>query len=58
MTRNEQRLWPQLTIAVAVKLALLAALWWCWVRDASVRVDAEQVAAQMAAPPWPAGLLP
>ncbi|MCI4431553.1 MAG: hypothetical protein JHC40_20590 [Burkholderiales bacterium] len=49
MTRDEQRLLRHLVIAVTVKLALLTALWWLFVRDDRVHVDADQTAAQMAA---------
>lgn len=44
MTRDEKRLVRHLVIAVALKLALLAALWWLFVRDARVSVSLEQVA--------------
>jgi hypothetical protein len=49
MTRDEQRLLRHLVIAVTVKLALLTALWWLFVRDDRVHVDADQTAAQMGA---------
>ena len=46
MTRDERRLVRHLVIAVTVKLALLTALWWLFVRDARFPVDADQTAAQ------------
>jgi len=36
-----------LVIAVTVKLALLTALWWLFVRDVRVHVDADQTAVQI-----------
>ncbi|MGV8891623.1 MAG: cytochrome oxidase putative small subunit CydP [Burkholderiaceae bacterium] len=44
MTRNEQRLLRHLIIAVLIKLVVLMALWWTFVRDARVSVDTERVA--------------
>lgn len=44
MTRNEKRLLRHLVIAVLIKLVVLTALWWVFVRDADVSVDAERVA--------------
>lgn len=55
MNRAEQRLLRHLVIAVLVKLALLIALWWLFVRDARVHVDAEQAAAQIGATSSPPG---
>jgi hypothetical protein len=40
-----------LVVVVAVKLAALAGLWWFFVRDADVRVDAPAAAARLAALP-------
>jgi hypothetical protein len=54
MTRDEQRLLRHLVIAVMVKLALLTALWWLFVRDV-LHVDAEQTAAQIGVPSSPPG---
>lgn len=47
MTRDEQRLVRHLVTAVLVKLVLLTALWWLFVRDVGVQVDADQMAAQI-----------
>jgi hypothetical protein len=47
MNHDEQRLLRHLVIAVTVKLALLTALWWLFVRDDRLHVDADQTAAQM-----------
>ncbi|MEO6353543.1 MAG: cytochrome oxidase putative small subunit CydP [Burkholderiaceae bacterium] len=44
MTRNDQRLLRHLIIAVLIKLVVLTALWWVFVRDADVSVDTERVA--------------
>jgi hypothetical protein len=63
MTHAEHRLLRHLAIAVTVKLALLAALWWLFVRDEQVQVDADRTAARlvtqtgpyMGKPPSPPG---
>ncbi|MDP1900631.1 MAG: hypothetical protein Q8K96_09290 [Rubrivivax sp.] len=55
MTCDEQRLVRHLVTAVLVKLVVLTALWWVFVRDARVPVDAEQTAAQIGTPPSPQG---
>jgi hypothetical protein len=47
MTRDESRLVRHLAIAILVKLALLVALWWVFVRDH--RVDADRAASQISA---------
>jgi len=47
MTHDERRLKRHLFIAVAVKLAVLAMLWWVFVRDAQVAADADQTAAHI-----------
>jgi hypothetical protein len=39
-----------LTLAVVLKLAVLAVLWWAFVRDAGVRVDSEAAAAHLGVP--------
>lgn len=60
MTHDKQCLLRHLVIAVTVKLALLTALWWLFVRDDRVHVDADQTAAQMGShvgsPPSPPGV--
>lgn len=58
MTRDEQRLLRHLVIAVAVKLAVLAALWWVFVRDQHVPVDAERSAQQLGITPAAPGAQP
>jgi hypothetical protein len=47
MTRDEQRLLRHLAIAVLIKLIVLTALWWAYVRNAGVSVTAEDVAVQV-----------
>ncbi len=42
-----RRLVRHLALAVIVKLAALAALWWVFVRDAHVAVDPDAVAAHV-----------
>lgn len=51
MTRQDRRLVRHLAVAVALKLAVLAALWWVFVRDERVSVDAAAAAARLVAPP-------
>jgi hypothetical protein len=50
MTDDERRLTRHLGIAVAVKLVVLALLWWVFVRDvhAVADADADQIPAEMA----------
>lgn len=58
MPAAERRLMPHLVIAVAVKLAVLAGLWWGFVRDRHVAVDPEQAAAHIAGEPSRPGARP
>jgi len=51
MTAADRRLLRGLASAVLVKLLLLAGLWWGFIRDARVQVDAEAAAAHVVAPP-------
>jgi hypothetical protein len=44
MTPNDKRLLRHLIIAVLIKLVVLTALWWLFIRDARVSVDSERVA--------------
>lgn len=44
MLNPNKRLLRHLALAVAIKLAVLAALWWVFVRDSRVAVDAELIA--------------
>ena len=50
MIRDQQRLLRHLAIVVTVKIAFLTALWWLFVRDDRVRVDADRTATQMGTP--------
>lgn len=50
MTRDDSRLLRHLALAVTLKLLLLAALWWLFVRDGRVDVDGHSAAAHLAAP--------
>jgi hypothetical protein len=47
MTAEERRLLHHLTIAVGLKLVVLTLLWWAFVRDDRVNVDAQRAAAQI-----------
>jgi len=47
MTPNDRRLLRHLTIAIAIKLVVLVLLWWLFVRDQQVSVDADQAAASL-----------
>jgi len=44
------RLVRHLAVAVTIKLAILAGLWWLFVRDLHVRLDPEIAAAHLIAP--------
>ena len=44
MTPAERRLLRQLTIAVMIKLVVLSALWWMFIRDVRVSVDGDSLA--------------
>ena len=44
MTPAERRLLRQLTIAVMIKLVVLSALWWMFIRDVHVSVDGDSLA--------------
>lgn len=46
-----------LAIAVALKLAVLCALWWAFVRDERVGVDIDRAAAHLVVPGAPANVL-
>ncbi len=50
MIDPDKRLLRRLAVAVLIKLALLAGLWWAFVRDARVVVDAEAIAQRLGAP--------
>jgi uncharacterized protein involved in cysteine biosynthesis len=53
MTRDEHTLLRHLVLAVLLKLALLTALWWVFVRDAHVAVDAQSTASHLGGPAAP-----
>ncbi|WP_296227102.1 cytochrome oxidase putative small subunit CydP [Ralstonia sp. UBA689] len=44
MNPNDRRLVRHLLVIVTIKVAVLGALWWVFVRDARVAVDAERAA--------------
>lgn len=44
---DERRLLGHLIVAVVLKLVVLTLLWWMFVRDSQVPVDAEQSARQL-----------
>jgi uncharacterized protein involved in cysteine biosynthesis len=50
MTCDDKRLLRHLVLAVLIKLALLTALWWIFVRDAHVAVDAQSTATHLGGP--------
>lgn len=50
MPLMERGLLRHLTLAIVIKLALITALWWAFIRDAKVAVDAGAMAAQVLAP--------
>ena len=50
MSVPPDRLLRHLVIAVALKLAVLVALWWAFVRDERVSVDVDRAAAHLGAP--------
>jgi hypothetical protein len=58
MTSDERRLVRHLAIAVALKLVVLSGLWWGFVRDERVSVDAEAASAHIGAPRPPTGEAP
>lgn len=50
MSTNDTRLTRHIALAVGLKLALLTALWWFFVRDEQVSVDANAAAAHLRVP--------
>ncbi|NMV37459.1 cytochrome oxidase putative small subunit CydP [Ralstonia insidiosa] len=44
MSPNDRRLARHLFVAVTIKVVVLGALWWVFVRDHQVPVDAERAA--------------
>lgn len=53
MTSVERRLLHHLVLAVGVKLLLLTLLWWGFVRDARVPMDAEVAGQHLGKAPFP-----
>jgi len=49
MSRPDSRLLRHLALAIAIKLLVLAVLWWAFVRDTRVEVDAVRAAAHIGA---------
>ena len=50
MNSADQGLLRHIAVVVVVKLVLITALWWVFVRDAKVAVDSAAMAAQISAP--------
>ena len=50
MKAAQDRLVRHLAIAVALKLVVLTAIWWAFVRDERVGVDVDRAAAHLGAP--------
>ena len=50
MNKPDKRLLRHLVIAVLIKLVLLTALWWLFIRDAHVSVDEDAIGARLGAP--------
>lgn len=48
MKMNDRRLLRNLALAILIKLLLLSALWWMFVRDQRVQVDAAAMTASFA----------
>ncbi|WP_198139526.1 cytochrome oxidase putative small subunit CydP [Ralstonia sp. A12] len=51
MSPNDRRLVRHLLIVVTIKVAVLGALWWTFVRDHQVPVDAERAADRLGVTP-------
>jgi hypothetical protein len=49
MTIPDKQLLRHLAIAVLIKLAVLTVLWWVFIRDAGVSVDAAAIGARLGA---------
>ncbi len=50
MHPTDRRLVREITLVIVLKLILITALWWAFVRDAKVPVDPGAIAAQVVAP--------
>ncbi|HWY72238.1 MAG TPA: hypothetical protein VNW98_01245 [Burkholderiaceae bacterium] len=55
MTHLDRRLARQLGLAMLVKLALLAVLWWAFVRPVHIDVSAQGLSARIGATPLQQG---
>jgi len=44
MNQRDRRLRKEILVIVAIKLILIAGLWWCFIRDARVTVDSAAAA--------------
>ena len=53
MTQTDRKLLRELTVVVVLKFIVLTALWFAFVRDQRVSVDAEHAAAVVTAPSVP-----
>jgi multidrug resistance efflux pump len=51
VSSNDRRFVRHLLVVVAIKVALLGALWWMFVRDQHVAVDAERAADRLIVTP-------
>jgi hypothetical protein len=49
MHRNNQRLLHEIVVVVVLKLALITALWWAFIRDHKVEVDVGRMAVHVTA---------
>jgi hypothetical protein len=58
MSRHDRQLLRHLVTAVAVKLAVLAALWWVFIHDHAVVVDIDKTASHIAGTSQPSGVRP
>ena len=50
MNPTDRRLVREITLLIVLKLILITALWWAFIRDAKVAVDPGAMAAQVVAP--------
>lgn len=50
MNTTDRRLVREITVVIVIKLILITALWWAFIRDAKVPVDPGAMAAQVATP--------
>ena len=50
MHPTDRRLVREITLVIVLKLILITALWWAFIRDAKVAVDPGAMAAQVVAP--------